>query len=332
MRRKIYPLIVALMIITITGCGKKETGWQYAYSGMINDLLDGETVAGVCIDTSDEYLADEDWCPMFRLYDLNNDDIPELFLALQPTGEINVYTYSADSDSVIDTGLTVGYETSGSVRIYPLIGSDYFITGPAFSEDTILYELKDGKAKQLLEYGEPDGSVFMSESLDDEISEDEFRSLLDQYLGVEFNTSLFESVRNILKEDISDMSGYAPLTDLVDRKEALSLSDADLSGVYVSESVGETGMKYENYISVDLVKDQSGQYRSMCMISREGGTTGYFDVKLTDGAMKIDAGDSPVKRFDLEPYGSGYMIYSDDNHKSILLIRSGDADGTWWDE
>ncbi len=197
--------------------GKTYDDWKMAYSNIVHRITEGGSFLDAFIDTYYADLVGFEWEPTFSLQDLNQDGIPELFLAVDSMGNIQIYAFDSETGMVNDTGVDCGYRTSGSVRVRALKGSDCFVTGPAFANETILYRIQNGEAEQLLGFGNGTGYQFFTDDYNNEISEEELRNLFKEYTGLAWNADFRAEfpddlgLSEYLSEDYADVKQYDPL-------------------------------------------------------------------------------------------------------------------------
>ncbi|SFU82871.1 hypothetical protein [Butyrivibrio sp. INlla21] len=188
-----------------------DEGWRGCYSRFLKEL-DGDG--------------------QFSLFDLDNDGIPELFLDTDKSGTKEIYAYDESSNTVKTTDVYCGYYTSGSIMLRQIKDTNYFITGPAFSEDTVLYKFENGEAKQIIGcgVGTDDKPYYYSDSFEKEISKEEFEKTFKDNTGIEWTAALPGLKGDLgltgdLSEDLSEDSLYH--------------SFSETSGVFSDENVGE---------------------------------------------------------------------------------------------
>ncbi|RKM60739.1 hypothetical protein D6856_06700 [Butyrivibrio sp. XB500-5] len=166
------------------------------------------------------FLKELDGDGQFSLFDLDNDGIPELFLDTDSKGTKEIYAYDESSNTVKTTDVYCGYHTSGSIMLRQIKDTNYFITGPAFSEDTVLYKFENGEAKQIVGcgVGADDKPYYYSDSFEKEISKEEFEKTFKDNTGIEWTATLPGlkgdlGLTGYLSKDLSDDSLYSPVSE-----------------------------------------------------------------------------------------------------------------------
>ena len=240
--KKVFA-VMAISCFMLSACGnfgEEQVAGDTSSTGSISaGISSTEDV------TAESFISDEGWrgCyfrflkeldgdGQFSLFDLDNDGVPELFLDPDKSGSKEIYVYDESSNSVKTTDVFCGYHTSGSVMLRQIKDTNYFITGPAFSEDTVLYKFENGEAKQIIGcgVGANDKPYYYSDSFEKEISKEEFEKTFKDNTGIEWTATLPG-----LKGDLG-LTGYLS-KDL--SEDSLYHSFSEASGAFSDENVGE---------------------------------------------------------------------------------------------
>ncbi len=140
--------------------------WQRAYRNKLYDIIN-----------SDNYIADK---AFFSIYDINNDDIPELFISKDDchAAACNVYTFT---DYLIDLG---GYGSWGNCQFYPnknILHGGY--TGQGEYHNHYYRLNNDGSMSELIYFYDNSGGIqeTVYKINDVEVTEEEYEAVTDEY-------------------------------------------------------------------------------------------------------------------------------------------------------
>ncbi|RKM56630.1 hypothetical protein D6853_07575 [Butyrivibrio sp. X503] len=328
MKKSIFIGIAGAAVMLLSACGETDGAENVSEAQVSQEASNDSSAEAASEDTaSDESsleksdsgndgasISDEDWKECYRaflkeldgggqfsLFDLDNDGVPELFLDADSKGTKEIYAYDGSSNTVKTTDVYCGYHTSGSIMLRQIKDTNYFITGPAFSEDTVLYKFENGEAKQIIGcgMGAEEKPYYYSDSFEKEITKEEFEKTFKDSTGIEWTASLPGlkgdlGLTEYLSKDLSDDAFYTPFSE----------ADKELT----AEAVGEIPYYqqyeiYSNYVSAKErweadVDEQSQklydsflQGKEKAVFSADGDISQYIEFSefLTDGkAYTID--------------------------------------------
>ncbi len=170
--------------------------WREAYIDFLKDFDSGNDLeyymedGALCSDPSFlQYLRSDgrDVAANFLLYDLDGDQIPELFLEYLDSYSQSVLTYN--EGRMIALNVTAGYETSGEAKVYDLKNTPYFIVkhAPPMMHETSVFSLKAGRTQELLGCKLAfDGKANYMDGDGENITKEDFCNSYHEYTGLEW--------------------------------------------------------------------------------------------------------------------------------------------------